>query len=76
MPIFEYDCRDCGRHFEVLVRGHEETHCPACSGHNLAKALSTFAVGAGGQTATTAPVGAGACGRCGDPRGPGACSMN
>ena len=74
MPIFEYDCRDCGRHFEVLVRGRDEASCPACAGRNLEKALSTFAVGAGGSQAAPAP--AGACGRCGDPRGPGACSLN
>jgi putative FmdB family regulatory protein len=74
MPIYEYDCRDCGRHFEALVRGQDGVRCPACEGSNLEKALSTFAVGAGGQAAA-APQ-AGACGRCGDPRGPGACSMN
>ncbi|HEX7088180.1 MAG TPA: zinc ribbon domain-containing protein [Vicinamibacterales bacterium] len=74
MPIFEYDCRDCGNHFEVLVRGRETAaECPACSGHNIEKALSTFAVGSGSQPA---PVAAGPCGRCGDPRGPGACSLN
>ncbi|HEY8535854.1 MAG TPA: zinc ribbon domain-containing protein [Vicinamibacterales bacterium] len=74
MPIFEYDCCDCGNHFEVLIRSREETAtCPACSGQNLRKALSTFAVGSGtgSQPAPVAP-----CGRCGDPRGPGACSLN
>jgi len=74
MPIYEYACRDCGAGFEVLVRGQETPRCPACDSAHLEKALSTFAVGAGGGgKAERAP---GACGRCGDPRGPGACSMN
>ena len=73
MPLYEYDCRDCGRHMELLVRGQDAPHCPACAGMNLERTLSTFAVGAAGREA---PATQGACGRCGDPRGPGACSMN
>jgi putative FmdB family regulatory protein len=73
MPLYEYDCRDCGTHAEVLVRGHEEPHCPACAGTNLERVLSTFAVTTGGRETSSAPA---PCGRCGDPRGPGACSLN
>jgi putative FmdB family regulatory protein len=75
MPIFEYACRACGKAFEVLVRGQEQPHCPACESADLDKTLSTFAVGAAAprSTASAAP---GPCGRCGDPRGPGACSVN
>jgi len=72
MPIYEYDCQECGRHAEVLVRGQETIHCPACAGTNLQRTLSTFAVATGGRTLDSGPA---ACGRCGDPRGPGACSM-
>jgi putative FmdB family regulatory protein len=75
MPIYEYACRSCGAAFEVLVRGQETPHCPACQGADLEKALSTFAVGPTGGRPSAAPA-AGACGRCGDPRGPGACTMN
>lgn len=73
MPLYEYDCRDCGRHLEILIRGENVPHCPACEGTNLERKLSTFAVSQGGRAsaAQAAP-----CGRCGDPRGPGACSMN
>jgi putative FmdB family regulatory protein len=74
MPIYEYACRQCGAAFEVLIRGHETPRCPACESADLEKALSTFAVGAGGGTQTARA--AGPCGQCGDPRGPGACSMN
>jgi putative FmdB family regulatory protein len=74
MPLYEYECRDCGRQFETLVRGSETPHCPACAGENLEKALSTFAVSSGDRAAAAAAPGA--CGSCGDPRGPGACSLN
>jgi len=72
MPIYEYACRQCGAQFEVLVRGQEAPQCPACQGADLEKALSSFAVGGGGRSASAPSP----CGRCGDARGPGACSMN
>ncbi|MBX7218547.1 MAG: zinc ribbon domain-containing protein [Blastocatellia bacterium] len=75
MPIYEYDCSDCGRHFEALVFGERQPECPSCSGKNLTQTLSVFAVSSGGKTvATSQPLRP--CGTCGDPRGPGACSMN
>ena len=44
MPLYEYDCRGCSTHFEVLVRGAEAPECPSCHGTDLERALSTFAV--------------------------------
>jgi putative FmdB family regulatory protein len=73
MPLYEFDCRSCGRHFETLVRGSDRPACPACGAEDLERALSTFAVSAGGASASDA---IGACGRCGDPRGPGACALD
>ena len=73
MPLFEYECRGCGAHFEFLTRQGEAAACPTCKSEDLQKLLSVFAV-SGGDKASDPP--AGACGRCGDPRGPGACSMN
>ncbi|HVB37008.1 MAG TPA: zinc ribbon domain-containing protein [Vicinamibacterales bacterium] len=74
MPLFDYACRDCGHHFEALVRGGQEPTCPACHGAHLERLLSVFAVGATGSRGGDLPVAP--CGACGDPRGPGACSMN
>jgi putative FmdB family regulatory protein len=77
MPLFEYECRSCGHHFEHLTREGHAPACPACDGVELQKLLSVFAVGAGsstGKQSFEAPTGA--CGMCGDPRGPGACSLN
>jgi len=73
MPIFEYICRECNRHFEAVVRGSETPECPACSSQKLEQQLSAFAVGSSEKS--FAPS-ARPCGSCGDPRGPGACSMN
>jgi putative FmdB family regulatory protein len=76
MPLFEYECRGCGQHFEFLTRDSQSPSCPSCHGADLQKLLSVFAVGAnGGGKAFEAPA-QGGCGMCGDPRGPGACSMN
>ena len=44
MPIYEYECRGCGRRFEALVRGSATPACPACSGRDLERLLSMFAV--------------------------------
>jgi putative FmdB family regulatory protein len=74
MPLYEYECRDCHQHFELLVRQQTVPACPACQSHALDKQLSVFAVGGDGPK-FTAPA-PGACGSCGDPRGPGSCSMN
>jgi len=44
VPIYEYECRDCGRQFEKLVRSGEAVACPACNGGHLEQLLSLFAV--------------------------------
>jgi putative FmdB family regulatory protein len=75
MPIFEYDCKECDRQFEVLVRAQEVPECPSCHGHQLERRLSTFAAHTAGAPSTGMPS-MGACGSCGDSRGPGSCSMN
>jgi putative FmdB family regulatory protein len=74
MPIYEYECRGCGRQFEALVNGSIKAQCPACQGDDLQRMLSVFAVGSTEKsTFNDAPA---ACGTCGDPRGPGSCSIN
>jgi putative FmdB family regulatory protein len=71
MPLFEYECRGCGRRFEYLTREGQSPSCPSCKSDELQKLLSVFAVSGGsGEKPFNAP---GACGHCGDPRGPGSC---
>jgi putative FmdB family regulatory protein len=72
MPLFEYACRDCDHHFELLVRQSTKLECPKCASTTLDKQLSVFAVSApsASGSSTAAP---GSCGMCGDPRGAGSC---
>ena len=76
MPLYEYQCRDCHHHFELLVREQTVLACPACESRALDKQLSVFAVGADGGPRSMSHASPAPCGSCGDPRGPGACSMN
>ena len=43
MPIYEYDCRECEKRFETLVRSRDEkVACPECGSERVDKAWSTF----------------------------------
>ena len=70
MPIYEYDCRKCGKRFEALLRRREDNPpaCPACGTPRPVKAFSAFAVGAADPTphCQTCPTAASTCasGRC------------
>jgi putative FmdB family regulatory protein len=44
MPIYEYECRDCGHQFELLVLAHTVAACPECRSRELEQLLSGFAV--------------------------------
>jgi putative FmdB family regulatory protein len=47
MPIYEYQCIDCGKDFEKLVRFSDPNintpECPGCQSNNTQKRLSTIA---------------------------------
>lgn len=46
MPIYEYDCQDCGGHFQKLVWGFREPVglvCPRCGSSRIRRAVSRFA---------------------------------
>jgi putative FmdB family regulatory protein len=49
MPIYEYECSDCGHQFEALIlpktRG---TACPECKSKKLERLMSSFAVDSAG----------------------------
>jgi len=71
MPLYEYQCRSCDNHFELLVRESTKLECPKCASHELDKQLSVFAVSAPSNgSRMDAPM---PCGSCGDPRGAGSC---
>jgi len=51
MPLYEYDCDDCGNRFSTIQpvgTTAEETVCTACGSKNVKKVISAFSFGAGG----------------------------
>jgi putative FmdB family regulatory protein len=44
MPLYEYDCRQCGRRSELLIRQGAIPECPECHGLDLERLVSAFAV--------------------------------
>jgi len=76
MPLFEYECRGCGKTFEYLTRDGQSPSCPACQGADLQKLMSVFAAQSSTPAKSFSDRPMQACGSCGDPRGPGSCSMN
>jgi putative FmdB family regulatory protein len=74
MPLYEYACKSCSNHFEVLVRSGEMPACPECHSTSIERKLSVFAAHTNGAPTRMSPTSA--CGTCGDPRGPGACSLD
>ena len=58
MPLYDYDCQDCGERFEALVRGtSDEPVCPKCGGRKLERAWSVFSGRSGSSTEPTRPCG-------------------
>ena len=53
MPIYEYQCLECGEKFEKLVRSTNspvKIECPKCGGRKVEKLLSVFGVQTSGST--------------------------
>jgi len=67
MPIFEYICKGCGKHFEAIVLGSRRAECPQCSGTELEQQLSRFAAHSHSSAGGAMPCGApqGGCGQAG-----------
>ena len=49
MPIYEYDCGDCGHRFEVISSHSksDDVSCERCDGQNTSRLISTFGVATG-----------------------------
>ncbi|HON37833.1 MAG: FmdB family zinc ribbon protein [Desulfomonilia bacterium] len=47
MPIYEYQCKDCGEEFERLmpISAQNPPECPKCGGGNVKKKISRPASG-------------------------------
>jgi putative FmdB family regulatory protein len=60
MPLFEFECSECGEPFEELVRSAsavDEVVCPCCGSQHVRKQISTFAskVSGGSSISTYGP---------------------
>ncbi|MCB9450074.1 MAG: zinc ribbon domain-containing protein [Anaerolineaceae bacterium] len=64
MPLFEFDCIECGEPFEKLVRNSsKEITCPVCGSVHVKKKISTFAsrVAGGSSSLSSGAVAAPSC---------------
>jgi putative FmdB family regulatory protein len=66
MPLYEYECSDCGKRFDRLVAASaaDDAACPRCGAAKVRRLISVIA-GLGGSAPDPAPqCGQGACGAC------------
>lgn len=45
MPIYEYECTECGQPFEELIlsiTSEKEVYCPSCKSKSVKKKISLF----------------------------------
>ncbi|MGW8319661.1 MAG: FmdB family zinc ribbon protein [Candidatus Promineifilaceae bacterium] len=62
MPIFEFDCKNCGETFDKLVRSSSaisDVTCPSCSSPQVKKRLSLFS--SRGSASSSAASSAASC---------------
>lgn len=77
MRLYDFECNQCGKRFEDLVRELSEARCPACSSADVTKQLSAFKVGSSSKSdaGPMPPMGCGG-GMCGGGNGGGGCPFS
>ncbi len=64
MPIYEYQCHQCGTHFE-LIRAYSQADspapCPHCAGSETRRELSRVNAFSGGKSLTESSHSCGGC---------------
>jgi putative FmdB family regulatory protein len=43
VPVYEFDCKDCGARFEAMAPAGGTPACPACGGERVARRWSQIA---------------------------------
>ncbi|OGO38214.1 MAG: hypothetical protein A2147_02250 [Chloroflexi bacterium RBG_16_57_8] len=59
MPLYEYECEECGSEFEVrraITESEGEVECPACGETECRQVFSGFAFGASSASGSCAPA--------------------
>ena len=67
MPIFEFECKKCGEHFEELILAEAEEKvlvCPKCSSRSIGKLFSAFGFKSGSKAVTSVSGTTGSCTTC------------
>lgn len=67
MPIYEYECPDCGSRFDRRAAMQDPyPACPSCGAAKVRRLISSFAATGGGSASSApaagAPSGGGCCG--------------
>jgi putative FmdB family regulatory protein len=60
MPLYEYECGECGQRFERLVslsEARQSMKCPKCGSKSVRKLMSVFATAGGQSEASECPTG-------------------
>ena len=55
MPIYEYQCQECGKtcdFFEKNINAPQSHKCPGCGSRKLKKLISGFSAGKSGQASS------------------------
>jgi len=58
MPIYEYECKDCGKVFEKIQPARAKKKglpCPKCNGKETERIMSCFSSGSRTKTQTACP---------------------
>ena len=57
MPLYEYECKDCGAVFEAMVafKDADKMVCEACGSKHVNRLASTFCSSVSGGSASPAP---------------------
>ena len=74
MPIFDYQCKDCGTTYDIFHKGREveeDILCPSCQSQNHQRLLSAPNISMGVKTSSDACSDGPGCGCAG-----GACGLN
>ncbi|MCK5145876.1 zinc ribbon domain-containing protein [bacterium] len=75
MPIYEYQCNDCGKMNEILIRNVDEKPTCECGSSNLKKIFSTFAVSDAASSTAMPDCAGGSCGMPSSPCSSGMCGL-
>jgi putative FmdB family regulatory protein len=64
MPIYGYDCNNCGEAFELLLGSSDTPACPSCESGDLTRQLSRVAAQPKSGNELPGCDGSGACAMC------------